>query len=110
MPAEVLKNLTPNYKTLLLQLFNRIYEDRKLLEDFKTQTFIPISKKKRTSKTYAVYQIVALLSHAMKILLLIINASIQQKMGKIILLKDASEMQQLCLKLWFSARSIWVVM
>ena len=79
LPIDLIKHVTPEYEKELLIIMNKIYQEGKLPEDFKAVNFVPIPKKS-TSQVCSEYRTIALMSHALKLLLAVINARIERKL------------------------------
>ena len=65
---------------MLHTICQQIWETQQRPQDWKSSVFIPIPKK-GNSKEYSDYRTIALISHASKIMLKILPASLQQYMN-----------------------------
>ena len=76
IPAELFKSLKENAIKVLHSLCQQIWKTQQWPQDWKWSILIPIPKKCRT-KECANHQIIALVSHASKVLLKILHARLQ---------------------------------
>ncbi|KAJ2942978.1 hypothetical protein O0L34_g15168 [Tuta absoluta] len=74
--AEELKHIGPNGVRVLRDLCNQIWKSGEWINDWKRSTLIPLHKKGST-KVCGNYRTVALISHASKILLYVINSRLK---------------------------------
>lgn len=76
IPAELIKNLGTKDIEAIINICNSIWRTKQWLEDWIESVFIPLHKKGSTKKC-SDYRIIALISHASKILLHIINKQLK---------------------------------
>ena len=74
--VELFKSLKDNAIKVLHSLCQQIWKTKQCPQDWKRSIFIPIPKKGST-KEYANHRTIALISHASKIMLKILQASLQ---------------------------------
>jgi len=79
--GEVFKLLDTEQIKLLTTLYNKIYESGQIPNDWLLSTFIPIPKKKNAINC-SDHRIISLMSHALKILLNIIQARVYRKLDE----------------------------
>ena len=72
IPAELFKTLKDDAIKVLYSIFQQIWKTQQWSQDWQRSIFIPIPKKE--TKKCSDYQIVALISHASKVLLEILQA------------------------------------
>ena len=77
IPAELLQILKDNAVKVLYSVFQQIWKTQQWPQDWKTSVFIPIPKK-GNAKECSNYCTVALISHASKAVLKILQARFQQ--------------------------------
>ena len=77
IPAELFQILKDDAVKVLHALYQQIWKTQQLSQDWKMSVFIPISKKGNT-KECSNYCTTALISHASKVMLKILQARLQQ--------------------------------
>ena len=80
IPAELFKVLKDNAVKVLHSICQQIWKTQQWPQDWKRSVFIPIPKKGNT-KEYINYRTIALISHASKLMLKILQARLQQYMN-----------------------------
>ena len=81
IPAELFQILKDDAVKVLHSMCQRIWKTQQWPQDWKTSVFIPISKKGK-AKEYSNYRTIALISHASKVMLKILQAQLQQYMNR----------------------------
>ena len=79
-PAEVVQILQDNAVKVLHSISQQIWKTQQWPQDWKRSIFIPIPKK-GNAKEWSNYQTIALISHASKVMLKILQARLQQYMN-----------------------------
>ena len=77
IPAELLQILKDDAVKVLHSIYQQIWKTQQWPQDWKTSVFIPLPKK-RNAKECSNYRTVALISHASKVMLKILQARLQQ--------------------------------
>ena len=77
LPAELFHILTDDAVKVLQSICQQIWKTQQWLQDWKRSVFIPIPKK-GNAKECSNYRTVALISHASKVMLKILQARLQQ--------------------------------
>ena len=77
IPVELFQILKDNAVKVLYSICQKIWKTRQWPQDWKRSVFIPIPKK-RNAKECSNYHTIALISHASKGMLKILQASLQQ--------------------------------
>ena len=80
IPAELFKILKDDAIKVLHSMCQQIWKTQQWPQDWKRSIFIPVLKKGSTKKC-STYQTIALISHASKIILKILQARLQQYMN-----------------------------
>ena len=80
IPAELFKILKHDAVKVLHSICQQIWKMQQWPQDWKRSVFIPIPKK-RNAKECSNYHAVALISHARKVMLKILQARLQQYMN-----------------------------
>ena len=78
--VELFQILKDDAMKMLHSIFQQVWKTQQWLQDWKRSVFIPIPKK-GNAKECSNYQIIAIISHASKIMLKILQARIQQYMN-----------------------------
>ena len=81
IPAELFQILKDDAMKVLHSICQQIWKIHQWLQDWKRSVFIPISKK-GNAKECSYYQTIALISHASKVMLKILQATLQQYMNR----------------------------
>lgn len=81
VPVDLIKCLDVESRKALLKIMNGIYKTGHMPDDFEISTFIPIPKKSSARKC-AEYRTISIMSHALKLLLSIVNKRIENKIDK----------------------------
>ena len=79
IPAELIKHSGPAAKVALHRLISKIWKENEWPRDWKTQEFIPIHKSGSRTEC-SNYRVISLISHASKVLLIILSSRMQTKM------------------------------
>ena len=77
IPVELFQILKDDAIKVLLSIFQQIWKTQQWPQDWKRSLFIPIPKK-GNAKEYSNYHRVALISHASKVMLKILQDRLQQ--------------------------------
>ena len=77
IPVELFQILKDDAIKMLLSIFQQIWKTQQWPQDWKRSVFIPIPKK-GNAKEYSNYHRVALISHASKVMLKILQDRLQQ--------------------------------
>ena len=77
IPVELLQILKDDAVKMLHSIYQQIWKTQQLPQDWKRAVFIPIPKKGNAKKC-SNYHIIALISHASKVMLKILQARLQQ--------------------------------
>ena len=77
IPAELFQILKDDAVKVLHSIYQQIWETQQWPQDWTRSVFIPIPKNDN-AKEYSNYHTIALISHASKVILKILQASIQQ--------------------------------
>ena len=77
IPAELLQILKDDAVKVLHSIYQQIWKTQQWPQDWKTSVFIPLPKK-RNAKECSNYRTIALISHASKVMLKILQARLQQ--------------------------------
>ena len=77
IPPELLQILKDNAVKVLYSIGQQIWKTQQWLQDWKRSVFIPIPKK-GSAKECSNYHTIALISHASKVMLKILQARLQQ--------------------------------
>ena len=77
IPVELFKILQDDAVKVLHSICHQIWKTQWWLQDWKRSVFIPMPKKGNT-KEYSNYSTIALISHASKVMLKILQARLQQ--------------------------------
>ena len=77
IPVELFQILKDDAVKVLHSIYQQIWKTQQSLQDWKRSVFIPISKK-ANAKECSNYRTVALISHASKVMLKILQARLQQ--------------------------------
>ena len=77
MPVELFQTLEDDAVKILYSIFQQIWKTQQWSQDWKRSVFIPIPKK-RNVKECSDYCMIALISHASKVMLKNLQARIQQ--------------------------------
>jgi len=80
IPVELFQNLTDDAVKMLYSIDQQIRKTQQWPQDRKRSVFIPISKK-GNAKECSNYRTIALISHASKVILKILQARLQQYMN-----------------------------
>ena len=80
IPVELCQILKDDAVKLLHSICQQIWKTQQWPQDWKRSVFIPIQKK-GNAKEYSNYQTIALISHASKVMLKILQARLQQYMN-----------------------------
>ena len=80
IPVELFQNLKDDAVKVLHSIWQRIWKTQQWPQHCKRSVFIPISKK-GNAKESSNYRTIALISHASKVMLKILQASLQQYMN-----------------------------
>ena len=80
IPVEQLQILKDDAMKVLHSICQQIWKTQQWLQDWKRSVFIPIPKK-GNAKEYSNYRTIALISHASKVMLKILQAKLQQYMN-----------------------------
>ena len=80
IPVELFQILKDDAGKVLHSICQQIWKTQQWLQDWKTSVFIPIPKK-GNAKECSNYRTVALISHARKVMLKILQARLQQYMN-----------------------------
>ena len=80
IPAELFQILKDNAVKVLHSICQQIWKTQQWPQDWKTSVFIPIPKK-GNAKECSNYRTIALISHASKVMLKILQARLQQYMN-----------------------------
>ena len=80
IPTELLKILRDDAVKVLLLICQQIWKTQQWSQDWKRSVFIPIQKK-GNSKECSNYHTIALISHASKVMLKMLQAKLQQYMN-----------------------------
>ena len=80
IPAELVHVLKDDAVKVLHSIRQKIWKTQQWPQDWKRSVFIPIPKK-GNAKEYSNYRTIALISHASKVMLKIIQARLQQYMN-----------------------------
>lgn len=78
IPIEIVKLIDDNNIKQLVELFNRIYLEGNLPDDWLKSTFIPLPKKQHPKKC-SDYRLISIMSHLLKTFLRVIHARIRAK-------------------------------
>ena len=81
VPAELFQILKDDAVKVLHSIRLQIWKTQQWLQDWKTSVFIPIPKK-GNSKECSNYRTIALISHASKVMLKILQARLQQYVNR----------------------------
>ena len=81
IPAELLQILKDDAEKVLHSICQQIWKTQQWPQDWKRLVFIPISKQDN-AKECSKYRIIALISHASKVMLKILQASLQQYINR----------------------------
>ena len=81
IPVELSQIMEDDAVKLLHSICQQIWKTQQWLQDWKRSVFIPISKK-GNAKECSYYQTIALISHASKVMLKILQATLQQYMNR----------------------------
>ena len=81
IPVELFQILKDGAVKVLHSICQQIWNTQQWLQDWKRSVFIPIPKK-GTAKEFSNYHTIALFSHASKVMLKILQASLQQYMNR----------------------------
>ena len=76
IPAELFQILKDDAGKVLHSVCQQIWKTQQWLQDWKSSVFIPIPKK-GSAKEYSNYRIIVLISHAGKVMLKILQATLQ---------------------------------
>ena len=79
IPVELFQILKDNVMKVLHSICQQIWKTQQWPQDWKRSAFIPIPKK-GNAKEYSNYRTIALISHASKVMLKILQARLQQYM------------------------------
>ena len=77
IPVELFENLKDDAVTMLDSICQQIWKTQQWPQDWKTSVFIPVPKK-GNAKECSNYRTIALISHASKVMLKILQARLQQ--------------------------------
>ena len=77
IPTELFQILKDEVVKVLYSIFQQIWKTQQWPQDWKSSGFIPTSKKDNI-KEYANYHTIAVISHASKVMVKILQASLQQ--------------------------------
>ena len=77
IPVELFQILKDDAVKVLYLIYQQIWETQQWPQDWKTSVFIPIPKK-GNAKEYSYYCTIALISHANKVMIKILQARLQQ--------------------------------
>ena len=80
IPVELLHTLKDDAVKVLHSICQQIWKTQQWLQDWKRSVFVPIPKK-GNAKEYSNYCTIALISHARKVMLKILQARLQQYMN-----------------------------
>ena len=80
IPVELLQNLRDDAVKVLNSICQHIWKTQQWSQDWKRSVFIPIPKK-GNAKESSNYHTIALISHASKVILKILQARLQQYMN-----------------------------
>ena len=80
IPVELFQILKDDAVEVLYSICQQIWKTQQLPQDWKRPVFIPIPKK-GNAKEYSNYRTIALISHASKVMLKILQARLQQYMN-----------------------------
>ena len=80
IPAEPLQILKDDAVKVLYSLYQQMWKTQQWPQDWKRSIFIPIAEK-HSAKEYSNYCTIALISHASKVMLKILQARLQQYMN-----------------------------
>ena len=80
-PVEVYQILKDDAVKVLHSIYQQIWKTQQWLQDWKKSVFIPIPKK-GNAKDCSNYRTIALISHASKVMLKILQARLQQYMNR----------------------------
>ena len=81
IPVELFQILKDNAVKVLRSMFQQIRKTQQWPQDWKRSAFIPIPKK-GNAKEYSNYHTIALISHASKVMLKILQARLQQYVNR----------------------------
>ena len=81
IPVELCQILKDNAVKVLHSICQQIWKTQQWLQDWKRSVFIPIPKK-GNAKEYSDYHTIALISHASKVMLKILQARLQQYVNR----------------------------
>ena len=81
IPAELFQILKDNAVKVLHSICQQIWKAQKWPQDWKRSVFIPIPKK-GNAREYSNYHTIALISHASKVMLKILQARLRQYMNR----------------------------
>ena len=81
IPVELFQILKDDAVKVLHSICQQVWETQQWPQDWKRSVFIPIPKK-GNAKEYSNYRTVALISHASKVILKILQASLQQHVNQ----------------------------
>ena len=81
MPVELFEILKDDAVKVLHSICQQIWKTQQWPQDWKRSVFIPIPKK-GSPKEYSHYRTIALISHASKVMLKILQARLQQYMNR----------------------------
>ena len=81
IPADLFQILKDNVVKVLHSISQQIWKTQQWPQDWKSSVFIPIPKKGNVSKERSNYRTIALISHATKVMLKILQVSVQQYMN-----------------------------
>ena len=80
IPVELLQILKDETVKVLHSIFQKIWKTQQWPQDWQRSVFIPIPKK-GNAKEYSNYHTIALISHASKVMLKILQVRLQQHMN-----------------------------
>ena len=78
IPVDLFQILKDNVVKVLHSISQQIWKTQQWPQDWKRSVFIPIPKKGNVSKERSNYRTIALISHATKVMLKILQVSVQQ--------------------------------
>ena len=78
IPVDLFQILKDNVVKVLHSISQQIWKTQQWPQDWKSSVFIPIPKKGNVSKERSNYRTIALISHATKVMLKILQVSVQQ--------------------------------
>ena len=81
IPVELFQILKDDAVKVLHSIYQQIWKTQQWPQDWKRSVFIPISKK-GNAKEYSNYHTIALISHASKVMLKILQARLQQYVNR----------------------------